>query len=337
MVAYFCQHTYYGQNVSTLTLVNFIGMIQFTLTALCFRYCYKKYHWQSCSLTKNIFFGFIFAIVAGVLVATLLTFTTKPFFFDLRAVNLNEAQKLTQLVNQIVFLTFSYMLIASGWAFIYVYSSENKRVKDTQLANLALQNSLKDAQLANLTNQLNPHFLFNSLNNIRFAIHENKDLADEMITHLAALLRYALESNQKEKVTLLSELEIVDKYILVQSMQLESRLQFKVHCPDKLKSALVPPMSLQLCVENAVKHGIEQLKLGGLIEIEVVEQDALLSMTVTNDKPALASHNVLRQSTQVGIQNIRKRFALLYGDIAQVATNQTKHIFKINMTFPKEY
>tara|TARA_B110000881_G_C18490733_1_gene471669 strand:+ start:64 stop:858 length:795 start_codon:yes stop_codon:yes gene_type:complete len=238
------------------------------------------------------------------------------------------------IFGQLFFLLFTYQVMACSWGFIYNYSIESKHAQEIQLNNLRLINSLKDAQLSNLTNQLNPHFLFNCLNNIRFVIHENQKKADDMIVTLSELLRYSLECSNKEKVELSTELDIINKYIKLESIQLEQRLTFKLNCSDECLEYLIPPMVLQLMVENAIKHGIEHLTEGGLIELDITQSKDLLLLTVTNDKPM--NYSLLKESTKLGLKNIKKRLNLLYGDKSSLLIVDNDHEFEAKIIIPKE-
>jgi LytS/YehU family sensor histidine kinase len=120
-----------------------------------------------------------------------------------------------------------------------------------------------------LASQLNPYFLFNSLNNIRFMLHENASLADSNIVALSEILRYALESAQHTKVRLSRELDIVRRYVEIVRAQYEDRLRFTLHAEPAHEACLVPPMALHLLVENAVKHGLDHLRDGGLLAVSV--------------------------------------------------------------------
>ena len=119
-----------------------------------------------------------------------------------------------------------------------------------------MKTSVKEAQLLALKSQVNPHFIFNSLNNIRSLVVENPEKAREMITHLSALLRYSIQFNNEERVTLEEEIVIVNNYLNLESIQLEDRLTYKIDVDEGVNNLLIPPMSIQMLTENAIKHGI---------------------------------------------------------------------------------
>ncbi|WP_281559785.1 histidine kinase [Thalassomonas sp. RHCl1] len=334
VLSYFLMHSYYGNNVFNLTVMNVIGMGLFTPTALCFRRCYIKYRWQDFNTAKIISLVFIYSALAGLLVAVLLTLATKSFYLDPQLARVGPDKAVKVILSQLVFLAFTYQVIACGWGFIYNYTVASRRVQAALLNNLRLQNSLKDAQLSSLSNQLNPHFLFNSLNNIRFVIHENQQKADDMITNLSELLRYSLETSQHEKVELQQELAIIEQFIELESIQLEQRLNFKLHDDSRCGYYLVPPMTIHLLVENAIKHGIELLPEGGTLSLDITVLKQQLVFTVTNDKPL--SYQVLKPGTKIGLDNIRQRLRLLYGDQASLEVDNGETVFIAKMIIPRE-
>ncbi|NRB78730.1 MAG: histidine kinase [Saccharospirillaceae bacterium] len=277
---------------------------------------------------------FIFSAVSGIFVAIFLTWITKSMWLDYDLANAKSNEVFGIIFGQLLFLVFAYQVMACSWGFIYNYAIESKRAQEIQLNNLRLINSLKDAQISSLTNQLNPHFLFNCLNNIRFVIHENQKKADEMIVNLSELLRYSLECSNKEKVELSTELDIIHKYIKLETIQLEQRLTFKLNSSDEFLEYLIPPMTLQLLVENAIKHGIEHLNKGGLIELDITQSADSLIFTVKNDKPA--AYSLLKVGTKIGLRNIKQRLQLLYNQQSSLTIIDNDQLFEAKMIIPKE-
>ena len=309
-------------------------MLLFSISALIYRFLYIQFQWIDLSRVKSVLSVFIFSALSGIFVAIFLTWITKSMWLDYSLIDAEPNQVFGIIFGQLFFLLFTYQVMACSWGFIYNYAIENKRAQEIQLNNLRLINSLKDAQLSSLTNQLNPHFLFNCLNNIRFVIHENQKKADDMIVTLSELLRYSLECSNKEKVELSTELDIINKYIKLESIQLEQRLTFKLNCSDEYLEYLIPPMALQLTVENAIKHGIEHLKEGGLIELDITQSKDSLLLRITNDKPM--DYSLLKESTKLGLKNIKKRLNLLYGDKSSLLIVDNDHEFEAKIIIPKE-
>src|SRR5262245_14366314 len=161
-----------------------------------------------------------------------------------------------------VFLGFSWALI--GWFVIY-YAVHARRRRDALQLELAVVT--RDAQLRSLRAQLNPHFLFNSLNSLRHLIIENPDRAVAMVTGLSELLRYSLASDRVDMVSLAEELQVVDEYLELERVRLEERLRIERAIDPAALRTRIPPMLIQTLVDNAIKHGIADLPRGGVIRM----------------------------------------------------------------------
>lgn len=198
------------------------------------------------------------------------------------------------------------------WSAVYFAITKVRQLRQTTAL-------LHASQLDALINQLNPHFLFNAINNIRALILENPDRARAMLAALSDMLRYNLNQQDGVKVTLQQELTIVHNYIALCSIQFEQRLQYREQIASNCNSILLPKLLLQLCVENAVKHGISKLASGGevMISARLAGPEVVLqvsnhgSLTVAGDK-----------HSTVGLKNIRQRLQLLYQDKASIQLYQ---------------
>jgi len=135
---------------------------------------------------------------------------------------------------------------------------------------------------------------------------------------LSDMLRYSLTKNGNDAILLQEELEMVDNYIELSKIQMEDRLQFQKHIDEGLEHISVPPMLLQLLVENAAKHGIANQKNGGIIKLTVTKEAEDLLLEVTNT----GSLNIAKNSTQLGLKNIKERLRLLYGEKATFSLNE---------------
>lgn len=204
-----------------------------------------------------------------------------------------------------------------AWTLIYWAVHMWYRNIQMKVANQALLIEQKNAQLSSLQSQLNPHFLFNSLNNIRGLIHIDADKASELITELSELLRYALMHN-KDLVSLEKELEIVDTFLNLEKVRLGERLKVEQNIDKYSLSSLVPPMMLQSLVENAVKHGISTRRQGGLLTIDSTMQTDGLEIMLTNDGSVQSG----TEGLGVGLNNSRQRLKLLFGEQAVLTLAQ---------------
>jgi two-component system, LytTR family, sensor kinase len=182
-----------------------------------------------------------------------------------------------------------------------------------------LNEQLSKAQLNALRQQIEPHFLFNTLNAIAGLVREQRnDAAVSMIAELSDFLRRVLEDSNRHQVPLSEELEFTQKYLDIQKVRFAERLQFSVDVPGELYPAQVPSLLLQPMVENAVKHGIAQRAQGGAIRIVAAHVNERLTLSVCNDGPGLpADWDATRSG--IGIANVRTRLQSLYGDAFELS------------------
>lgn len=311
----------------------------FTLATLVFRFQYQKRHWDQLRVISLAMRVIISAVVIGLTVSLFMLSLTLPFYWDTVFAPKVVQEKGMSISAGLFQLTFnntvSTTLFASAWLLAYISLTHSRRIRQAKLEHWKLENHLQAARLNRLTNQLNPHFLFNSLNNIRFTVHENPQAADRAITALSDLLRHSLESDRKDKVPLHRELEVVRQYLDVIRLQLERRLSVHYTIPTTLDGCLVPPMSLQMLVENAVKHGIEPSQVPGDIKLSAETVGEQLALTISNSCPR--NGNAHPPGTRTGLGNIRQRLDLLYGPGAHLITREEDLRFIATLTLPREH
>lgn len=251
-------------------------------------------------------------LVLAIALATVpLTGTT--IFANLRFVHAVPPHDLLRPRTFIV-LWANHLVILVLWMALYLAAHEFRRRRLAEVNALRLELVAQDAQLRGLRAQLNPHFLFNCLNSLRELILENPESAQRMVTQLSGLLRYSLQSNQAELVTLSEEVQAVKDYLDLEAVRFEDRLHVHWNMPSELNGAVVPPMLLQTLVENALKHGIARRSEGGDVTITVRPENSLIHLEVINsgnlpENPSLNG---------IGLKNARTRLQLLYGSKASV-------------------
>lgn len=195
------------------------------------------------------------------------------------------------------------------WTVLYLAALSIRRARHAEAEALRLELHAKDIELRALQAQVNPHFFFNSLNSVRALIYEEPESAARMIDQLAGLMRYALQSGHVETVPLAAELEAVEAYLAIEKIRFEERLRVQVHIEPGLEHVMVPPMSLQTLVENAVKYGVELSTTGSDIRIRAWRGDGGTLIEIAN----AGAIRHAGDSTQVGLANARKRLALAVG------------------------
>ncbi|TWX71771.1 sensor histidine kinase [Colwellia demingiae] len=230
----------------------------------------------------------------------------------------------------------SFYIILS-WSGLYFGS------KYYQMLQIEKQNVLKanavahQAQLKMLRYQLNPHFLFNTLNAIStlILIEENKT-ANTMVTKLSEFLRYSLDKDPMKKVTLESEIQALQLYLAIEQVRFEDRLQLDFQINDNCQQALVPSMILQPLAENAIKHAIAVQEQGGRITISVNRfADDLLIEVADNGPGADIINGNLHRESGVGLVNTRERLQALYNEkFSLVVSNNQPTGVKVNLRMP---
>jgi signal transduction histidine kinase len=210
---------------------------------------------------------------------------------------------------------FSMLLWSAAYFSLHYFDN----LRQAEIDKWKLTAAVREAEMRTLKAQINPHFLFNGLNNIRALVLENPVRAREMMTHLSDLLRYSLQLNSREQVPLARELEVVEHYLTLESLQLEERLHYTLDVDPAVLDVLLPPMTLQLLVENAIKHGIAPRPGGGEVCISAqLEGPSQVLVTVRNPghyqpNPDAPGH------TGVGLPNAHERLQLLFGPAASLA------------------
>ncbi|HUP87711.1 MAG TPA: histidine kinase, partial [Longimicrobiales bacterium] len=188
-----------------------------------------------------------------------------------------------------------------------------RKYRDRQLLASQLSAQLSQARLHALRMQLNPHFLFNSLNNIAMLTRKNENAtAVKMLAGLADLLRYVLEDDRGDEVSLREEIAFVNRYLEIERLRFADRLKIKSDVDEETLDAFVPTLILQPIVENAIQHGMAKAN-PGVIEIAARKLGDRLVLQVRDDGPGLA--NGPRASQGVGLSNSRRRLEQLYGDL----------------------
>lgn len=202
-----------------------------------------------------------------------------------------------------------------GWHCVYFFYHLFDRLNRSEIERLRLATNVKEAELRALKSQVNPHFIFNSLNSLRALIDEDPARARQSVTQLANLLRYSLQSGQLETVPFEDELRVVNDYLALEQVRHEERLRVRLDIAPETLGLPIPPMLLQTLVENAVKYGISVRAEGGEISIIARRENDSLRLQVTNPGELPTSSSKSRTlSTGVGLRNAADRLRLLFGE-----------------------
>jgi len=197
-------------------------------------------------------------------------------------------------------------------------NATNLQLRTQQLEKERALKLLTEARLSALESRLQPHFLFNTLNNISALIPQNPLLAEEMIQRLAALLRVSLDRHTGGFVALGDEIRLVKDYAEIEKIRLGERLSLSIDVLPELESLTIPPMTLQLLVENSIKYAVSPRIEGGKIRVSAHRENGRLTLSVCDDGPGFAIEQI---ASGHSIDNLKARLRNMLGDEAQVSVS----------------
>lgn len=206
-----------------------------------------------------------------------------------------------------------------AWGWYQRYEEGRRQALRLELRSSELEKQLVQAHLSALRAQLQPHFLFNTLNTIMVLVRQHKGReAEEMLARLSDLLRAVLEDAEQQEVPLSRELEHLRLYLSIEQVRFQDRLRVEIDVDPEILDAVVPSMGLQPIVENAIRHGIGRSSSAGSIVISASLENGKLAIRIRDDGPGLNAA-AGAPARGIGIANTRARLARLYGDAAQLS------------------
>lgn len=195
---------------------------------------------------------------------------------------------------------------------------------------LKINEQKKVTELATLRHQLNPHFLFNTLNNLYALSIEKSDEAPEVIAKLSEMLDYMLYGCNDQFVDLQKEVELIENYLALEKVRYSSRVEIKFHKPNHI-TAKIGPLILLTFIENAFKHGVSQELNLALITIDIKIVDAFINFTIKNSIP---SNKIASNKKSIGLTNVKKQLELLYTDTYSLTINSKEESFIVDLKIP---
>lgn len=201
----------------------------------------------------------------------------------------------------------------AAWASFYIAISSAARLRAAERRAAGAERDAQEAQLRALRYQVNPHFLFNTLNSLSsLVMARREEEAEAMIVNLSAFFRSSLALDPSEDITLSQEIEFQQLYLDIEKTRFPKRLDVRIEVPADLRGARVPPLILQPLVENAIKHGVARTAEPVRLTVAARDEDARLILTVENDRgPAAPAKG--EQGTGVGLVNVCERLAARFG------------------------
>jgi len=242
-------------------------------------------------------------------------------------------------VNYIEFLnqTVAWRAMLGGLIYlvlvlIYYLVSNNQKLQERTQQEESLKGMVRDAELNMLKSQINPHFLFNSLNSISSLTMSNPDEAREMIIRLSDFLRYSLKHRENEYVPLGEELGRMKDYLAIEKVRFGEKLLYEFEVDKECEEFPVPTMIFQPLFENAIRHSVYESVDPVSIKFSCVPDEGHMKAVISNDfDPAIPT----RKGTGVGLQNVRQRIALAYKEQGSVQWSGNEGVFSVSILFPR--
>jgi LytS/YehU family sensor histidine kinase len=224
-------------------------------------------------------------------------------------------------------LVLIFLLIASMHYVIIGFERSNESERQTFELRLLAQ----DAELRALRAQIDPHFLFNSLNSISALTTNDPAKARTMTLMLADFFRKSLELGARSNIPLNDELALAFEFLTIEQVRFGARLKVEQDIKEECQKVMVPPLILQPLVENAVRHGIAHLVNGGTIRIHCERHGDRLVIQIENPVDLDRPH---RKGSGLGLKNVRSRLDTFYGNEARVDVEETNEYFQVKLSFP---
>lgn len=211
------------------------------------------------------------------------------------------------------------------------------RQREKAMSELAIE--LAEARMMALRMQINPHFLFNTMNAISSLMYTDVHAADRMMEQLSNMLRVSLARGSKQMITLREEMEFIEMYLALQDIRSSGRVRQEIDIDPRLHDALVPAMLLQPIVENAYVHGLSRIDSGGRIEIRAEAKQGEMTISVRNSGMGLEKvEGGERPGAGIGLSNIRSRLRLHFGDEGRLAIQEIEeNLVEVSVRLPLNF
>lgn len=258
-------------------------------------------------LKQKAFRQVVYIIFCSIVLSILFVIMSYMIAFLIKS---RDEFKIIEFIANVINMSMVFII----WNIFYFGFYHFQNYKRTEINNYRLLALSKETELSNLKAQLNPHFMFNSLNSIRALIDEEPPKAKKAVTQLSNILRNTLLMSKNKEITIKDELTLVKDYLELEQIRYEERLTAVFSIDENCENFLVPPLIIQAQVENAIKHGISRIPEGGKIEIEVHKDNAFLHLHVANSGQLHTS----APETGVGFKNSEQRLQILYGKDASI-------------------
>lgn len=234
--------------------------------------------------------------------------------------------------SSLVFRATAGVLIFSVTVLVYYLFLSATRLAEKAQRQAQLEAQVREGELKMLRSQINPHFLFNSLNSVSSLTVTDPLKAREMIVKLSDFMRYSLSSRTEQPVTLQTEMESLRLYLQIEKVRFGERLVIEEDIDGECLQALMPGMLLQPLYENAVKHGVYESTAEVTIRTSVKKENDTVVITVSNNVDTEAV--VTRKGAGIGLKNVGSRLELFFGETGDLNVTRTEDSFTVTLRFP---
>lgn len=326
-IAYITVELIYYKLETSLAL--FLGLSNFIILVLSthlYRWVLHKKNIDTLNCTQFC----TYAIIGNLIIAAIVEFVNVGLF------NTHLPYSVAKNVGAYSFLfyyieTFRFTIL---WFICFHGIKFATRAKREERAKIEAEIHLKEIELISLRSQLNPHFLFNSLNSIQALTLSDPKIARDATIKLSDLLRVSLSYNELKDISFQDELNLVTNYLDLEKIRFDSRLNYKIEVSQNVLLARIPPMSLQLLAENAVKHGIGKLKKGGEIIVFASKKGGILTFGIKNTGVLAPNHEEKKSRKGIGLENLNKRLLINYGITNGLSISAQDNIVTAQVSIP---
>lgn len=314
-----------------LAIILFIGdLVIYILPTHLFRLISIKNKWEQWP-PKKLVLVIIPSIILLGFVLMLLTigknYLAKFYFYTSLNQSFGNYFNSSWLVTWMTGIRLSAIWILAYYLYHYAQAEISANKESARLNLIA-----KNAQLENLTAKLNPHFFFNSLNNIKALVIENPTAARRAIDLLSTLLRTSLYHHNDALISIEEEMKLVDDYVELERIRFEDRLSFTIEIDAHCEQILILPFSIQTLVENAIKHGISHQAYGGTISLKIYKSERSIKIEVKN--PGKWAR--LDTSDGLGLKNLKERLKLQFSGKAELVIIEENEVVVVSISIPMQ-
>ncbi len=318
------QWLYYDVAFKVALVEAFIGMVIYPTIGLSIWFAIKYNRFEDYAILRILFFHLVFATIIVTLWLYLGITITKLIDKDL------VGQIYSRLPEKILGSYILYAIFVIFFSAINYYQNFKEKIKQES----ELKALVREAELQALKSQINPHFLFNSLNSVSSLTVSNPEKAQEMVINLSTFMRYSLMHEETETVPFSKELENIKLYLSIEKVRFGNKLNTEFEISEHCGNLRIPNMILQPLYENAIKYGVYETTEQVTIKTTTSCDESHLHISIINDYDSNAVH---RKGEGIGLRNIRQRLAIIYKNPDLLQTKDHKTYFEVNLSIPQNH